>query len=681
MAVIGLPVATALLVAAAARRRSLVSTLLLAYLAYVANLGLVTLALSPFHEVTRTGLGAAEALACAGALLVWALRGRPGLPVGSALAAVREALSDPVTALFLAVTLLLLAYELLLALTVPPNNGDALDYHLPRAAAWAQNGGIYWIPQAPNVFLNAYQPLAEQQILFLLVAAGSSALIALPQYLAELAILLSVSGASRRLGFETRAAACAACLLATFSVVALESTTAQNDLVVASFAAVAATLLLGSGALEAAAAGAAAAFGLGTKLSFGLALPVLLALAVVRGRRVLATALAGGVAGFAAVGMWGYVQNAVHTGHLLGLGTGAYQDRGSPSYPGSVANAFYFLYRLLDASVLSSRLIHLLALLGVLAAAAVSVVGLRRAPVRRRLEDALGVATPLLAPLLVIGGAGLVSYLAGRFGFPIRGRHGILAPLEKNLNEEYGRIANEDYSAFGPVGIVALLAASALTIRGFLARRLDPRHLVLACALPVFLILISLWSTWVPFLIRFFLLPAVLAAPLLACLFRRRVTGAAYLAVAAVAIGLTITHDQTKPLTSANGFGRPWSLTQVQALQTNSRVEYAAALASYDRVVPSHACVGAVLARWEPSYLLFGPNLQHRVVFLDVTHSLTPQVIREHLFYVVVSTAVDRWPQIHELEGEGWRVRNLGPLWLLAISPFPGAATGDCFHA
>ena len=46
-----------------------------------------------------------------------------------------------------------------------------------------------------------------------------------------------------------------------------------------------------------------------------------------------------------------------HTGHILGAGTGGVQDRGSPSYPASVANAFYLAYGLMDTSVLSHRLI------------------------------------------------------------------------------------------------------------------------------------------------------------------------------------------------------------------------------------------------------------------------------------------------------------------------------------
>ena len=105
---------------------------------------------------------------------------------------------------FAGFVLVLLGYELVLALAVPPNNGDALGYHLPKAAAWAQQHAIHWIANAPTVRMNAFQPLAEQQILFLLVAAGGGALIALPQYLAQLAILVAVYGAARRLGFDVR---------------------------------------------------------------------------------------------------------------------------------------------------------------------------------------------------------------------------------------------------------------------------------------------------------------------------------------------------------------------------------------------------------------------------------------------------------------------------------------------
>ena len=323
----------------------------MAYLAFVANLGLVTLVLSPFREVTRGGLAVAESVLLAAALATWLRRGRPRLPLAAARSALAAIVFSPLTLLFLAVVVSLLGYELALALTVPPNNWDSLTYHLAKVAAWAHHGGVYWIPNAPTDRLNEFQPFAEQQILFLFVATHSDLLYALPQFLAELAILVAVYGASRRLGFEARAAACSAFLLATFTLVALEATTAQTDLVAASFPAVAAYLLLGSGGLEPALAGAAAGIGLGAKLTTVLVWPVLVWLALARGRRTLVVAAAGAVAGFAAIGCWSFVLNDVHTGHLLGHGGGRVEHTASPSYPGSLVTGLSILYVTMDLSV------------------------------------------------------------------------------------------------------------------------------------------------------------------------------------------------------------------------------------------------------------------------------------------------------------------------------------------
>jgi len=114
-----------------------------------------------------------------------------------------------------------LGYELLVALTAAPNNYDSLTYHLSRAADWKQHASIEWIANAPTARMNEFQPLAEQEILFGFVAAGSGVLYALPQFIAQLAILTAVYGASRRLGFERLAAVRGAALLATFGSFAL----------------------------------------------------------------------------------------------------------------------------------------------------------------------------------------------------------------------------------------------------------------------------------------------------------------------------------------------------------------------------------------------------------------------------------------------------------------------------
>src|SRR4029077_1671868 len=105
-----------------------------------------------------------------------------------------------------------------------PNNWDSLASHLSRAPAWHQYGGIHWIANAPTGRLNEFQPLAEQEILFVFVATGSTALFALPQYVGQLAILLAVYGTARRLGYTAQSAARSSALLAMLSLIALEST-------------------------------------------------------------------------------------------------------------------------------------------------------------------------------------------------------------------------------------------------------------------------------------------------------------------------------------------------------------------------------------------------------------------------------------------------------------------------
>ena len=515
--------------------------------------------------------------------------------------------------------------------------------------------------------MNAFQPFAEQQLLFLLVAVHGGLLIALPQFLAELAILVAVYGSARRLGFAARPAACAAFLLATFSLFALESTTAQNDLVAASFPAVAACLLLGPGRIEPLLGGVAAGIGLGVKLTTGLVFPVLVWLAIRQGRRGFAAAVVGGVVGFVALGMWGYVLNLAETGHVLGVGTYDLQDRASPSYPGSVKNGLYLLYGLMDLSVLSNNLIEWLAVAGLLAAAVVAAWALRSKKMSRAVHDGARVALPFFAPVLVLGGAALIAATTRLLGFPLRGAGGALPPLNETLARTYTRISNEDYSALGPLGIVALLAASAIAVTAYLRRRADARHLALACALPCFLVLISATTTWTPLLIRFFVVPAALAAPLLAWLVPGRAAIAAYAAVAAVTVSLTVAHDQAKPLSSPYGFGRAWNLSQELALTTNSRPDYAGEVAGLDLAVPS-GCLGAVVRESDPVYLLYGSHFQRHVVYLPQGNPAMPANAKG-LSDVVVNAILE--PSADVFAQDGWRVRPIGGNWLLATRKVP----------
>src|SRR5579872_2676631 len=122
-----LAIAAAAFAASSLRLQSLVSTLLAGYVLLVANLGAVTWVLSPFHAVTRGGLIAAELVCLAGSVAAWWLRGRPRVALEPVRAALRDVARDPLTLVFLAALLVVLGYELMLALVVPPNNWDSLS--------------------------------------------------------------------------------------------------------------------------------------------------------------------------------------------------------------------------------------------------------------------------------------------------------------------------------------------------------------------------------------------------------------------------------------------------------------------------------------------------------------------------------------------------------------------------
>jgi hypothetical protein len=275
-------VATALTASTLVRPRSCCRWLLVAYVVFVAETTAITTLLSPFAAVSRTGLGLAVGLTAVAVVTAWLRSGRPRPPAPELPRPHRADAALLVLALAVALSL---AYEAVLVVAMPPNNWDSLTYHLARVAAWAQHGGVYWIPDAPTARMNEFQPLAEQQILVWFVATGRAALFALPQLLAQLAMVGAVFEVARKLGYAARASAFAALLFAAFPLVALEATTAQNDLVAAALPVLAVALILEGGFAEVAVAGVSTGLALGVKLTTLYALPVVLLLALTRDRR------------------------------------------------------------------------------------------------------------------------------------------------------------------------------------------------------------------------------------------------------------------------------------------------------------------------------------------------------------------------------------------------------------
>src|SRR5205814_8320874 len=156
--------------------------------------------------------------------------------------------------------------------------------------------------------------------------------------------------------------------------------------------------------------------------------------------------------------------------------------------------------------------------------------------------------------------------------------------------------ASEDVSGFGPVGTAVLLAAPA-AILSARAKRRDLRFLALGLALPTYIVLLAMFAKYNIWICRFLVVPVVLTAPLFAYLCRSRTAAAALLVLGGLTLGFALTDDASKKI---NGqAGRPWTLSQVGAMDAfvaqPTGTIVGAALAQYDRDVPSDACVGAVL--------------------------------------------------------------------------------------
>ena len=88
--------------------------------------------------------------------------------------------------------------------------------------------------------------------------------------------------------------------------------------------------------------------------------------------------------------------------------------------------------------------------------------------------------------------------------------------------------------------------------------------------------------------------------------------------------------------------------------------------------MPSSACLGALLTRDDPAYLLYGTDLQRHPTFLTVPGEWQ-RAVREGLRYIVIN-AGDYQDARARMRARGWQLERLG-YWVLATSPVPG---GPC---
>lgn len=576
--------------------------LLGAYVVGFTEIVVLMLLLSAFDAVTRPAILVGVALLFAASVAGWLLAGAPR-PASVPVDRLRALRRVPVLLVLAVVTALALAYDVALIVGTPPTSHDALTYHLFRAAYWSQEGGVGYVAHAYDDRINAHPPNAEIALTFLFEVGHNERLMGFVQLLAAVVLALGVFVLARKLGLARREAALGALLFLTLPIVLLQASTAQNDLVAASFLLAATVFLFGDSRSELGLAALATALAIGTKVPAAYGLPVLGAVALVappvthRMRRLAALLLG------ATFGSYWYLVNIVHTGRPLGDLTDA--STGLVAVLDPEENFFSAFARFDDAVFDLSGARGPNVLLYVLVGAAVAIMGLLRARGgcgRQALVTGALIAMPLV--LLPLGYAlrtvfeqlGGPDALVDRF-LPLRG---------------WGKtVASDTVSWFGPLGFALVVGVGAAVVVLVRRRALPPLALVLVAAPFIWFVLLALSLGYDITQGRFFMYPVALSAALWGLVLRIDRYAVAVVAIASTSAALSLVHFVEKPsgLRLFDDVHRTmWGAKRWEA-QAIAQPHNTAALRFLGEL-PDHARVALALNFNDFGYPAFGPKLE-----------------------------------------------------------------------
>jgi len=610
---------TGALAAASLRLRSPVSFVLAVYVLAGAEIVAMTLVLSAADAVGAAGYTIFQAVLLAGTAVAWHLRGRPRPPIPR-IEVVAGARRNPIVAVLAVAVAVALVYELFIAVATPPNNGDSLTYHLTRAAAWLRHGGLYRIPHGQPEE-NDFPPNAEIQILYTFAFLHRDTVAALTQWFAQAALIVGIFGCARRLGFPRASSLFAALLVPSLSLVALESMTTQNDLVVAAYVVAAAYFVTGNRTNELALFGVALGLALGTKPTAFIAIPFLALLALVSlPRRRLMMVAAAALIGFAVLGSYGYVRNTAATGHPTGARVGQPGANIAPHLTagGTVSTVMRDVYHFIDLSGLD--------------------VSYRK--------------------LLPITGAARRAFRV--LHIPTNPPESTGYPFAFTINQR----ANEDLSFFGPLGFLVVLPLTFVFALRWALRRTEAARGAYALALPIYLLGVALASKYGA-QARWFVTGVVLTLPLAAAVYSRRVLAAAAAAIGAAFMVLALAHDDTKP-TGLRGTTPIWKLSRPVAQAVQAPAEYEVLVDRMARI-PSDATIGVVDDEHDPDYVLYGPKLERTLVWLPLDDPLGRASCGLRWIYVGRLSRVPPHPA-------GWRSERIDDAGTLLTRTRPDAS-------
>lgn len=646
----GLVAITAFRLAAVVGATSVTGLLATAYCLASAEIVVVTLALSPLEAVTRLGLLCGFAGVAAVTLL--ATRRPSGAPsLRAAAFTARRVLSDPPLAVLAVASAVGLAYIVALTVATPQNDFDTIHDHLYRAALWSQNHAVGYTDCACAPYVNAYPPVAEIGMLGTMALGGSARFAGLVQTSAYLAIVVSVVGIARRIGLKPPQAALGGLLTLTLPLLALQASTAQNDLVVAAFLLAATMFLLDHATTAPWLAGLATALAVGTKVTAPLALPILLTVAVLarphaaRRARVLAVG-AGSVVG----GLW-YVVNLVQTGKLVG---GA--SAGEPfdhSVAGIVWRTIKLGLQLIDLSGAGGRDLGLYAVTALALVAALAIAARRRGSKLTRGSTALLAGAVAVAPVALLPLARALERAQFKLWL-VLGREDFAA---EEATRELTRSAS-NWSWYGPLGSLLLVAGAVLVVRAARARGVDRLGVLFALAPLYWLVVFAAIFFYQPFAGRFFVYPMALAAATWGLVAARRWAIWGVTTIAATTLVLVLANDVKRPsgIRLLEPDSRPSYWSTPRSAGVGEEIHAPDLVRFVDERLPDAIEVGLVVGASDATYVVFGEGLDRRLTLL-------PQGARDAVGvdwvmvgrYSDVALEPNTWRLVERLPS-GWRV-------------------------
>ncbi len=596
----------------------------------------------PFAAGLAAGLGLA--------LVTWAAAGRPPLGVDGLSRATAKLVRDPAVSVLLCVVVLELGYVLAFTLAIPQSDWDALVYHLPRAAAWIQHGGIGWIDGVTDPRVNGFPAHAEIAVADTMLLAGSDRYVGLVQLLSLLATVVAIYGIARRLALGVSSAAFGALVFATFSVVALQAGTALNDLVVAAPVAAAAYLALGRTRGELAVSALAVAVAFGVKLTAALTVPLAALVVLVAAPRARRLPIAGAWLLGALAGSYWYLVARIQTGSFDG-GVADFQNQVPDRSPGpTLARVESFLLSFFDEPGVARADRWLFPLAGILLVAAGLVVASRG---RRGRDLAVAGVVVATAPAIVYG---LHRALSEGFARSMEalGRADDAARLDRDITS----VADTMRSWYGLAFLLLAVATPVLVWQAVRSGTLVRAALPASLAALLFVPMLALAVVDDELRGRFFAFPVALAAATFGVGLARRWLAWSAVAVAALTALLSFVHFDDRPagirLVASRTQPSLWSAPRWEALAAHRRRgrDDPLAFRALEERVPADTVLAYAVGPDEYLYPAFDAHLRRRVLF--VSDGRVP--------------ADARWTMV----GPGGSARGCAGAWVGVAEPAPG---------